>query len=290
MDFVKQFARELNKPNPQPERLALAIAGLAFPTLEPQKYLDQLDEMAELVQRGLFAVPAGKERAQHFLQFINQQFGFVGNRDHYYDPNNSFLNVVMERRTGLPIMLSLLCMAIGQRIHVDIAGIGFPGHFMARYQDAAGVWLLDPFHGQVLDSSEATEYLARIFGQPIRLTPDAYEAVTAAALAQRILNNLRSVYLSQKAFGMAAKVMDYMLIFTPTTATAWRERGLLHHYNENWDAAAHDIRHYFFLIGQPISILEAKDQDKDNSVQLDKQDQQLYEVLQKIEEIRRQVN
>ncbi|MFN8493229.1 MAG: transglutaminase-like domain-containing protein [Caldilineaceae bacterium] len=290
MDFVKQFTQELNKPNPKPERLALAIAGLAFPTLEPQKYLDQLDEMAELVQRTLFAVPSGKERARHFLQFINQQFGFVGNREHYYDPNNSFLNVVMERRTGLPIMLSLLCMAIGQRIHVDIAGIGFPGHFMVRYQDAAGAWLLDPFHGQVLDSSEATAYLTRLFGQPIQLTPDAYTAVSAAALAQRILNNLRSVYLSQKAFGMAARVMDYLLVFAPSTATVWRERGLLHHYNEDWDAAAHDLRRYFFLIGQPIPTLEAKVQGKDGSAPLNEQDRQLYEVLQKIEEVRHQIN
>ena len=290
MDFIKQFTHELTQASPEPERLALAIAGLAFPTLDPAKYLAQLDEMAEIARRTLFDAAPGKARAIHFLHIINQQLGFTGNREHYYDPNNSFFNVVLEQRTGLPIMLSLVCIAIGRRLHVDIAGIGFPGHFMARYRDETGVWLLDPFNGAVLDRTEAADYLSRIFAQPIQLAPDAYEAVKPVALAQRILNNLRGIYLSQREFGMAARVIDYMLIFAPLDATAWRERGLLHHYNDHWDAAAHDLRRYFFLIGQAGLTLGLEKKAATDSATLAPQDRQLLDIFQKIEETRRRIN
>jgi len=290
MDFIKQFRHTFSQTTPEPEQLALAIAGLAFPTLDMQKYLAQLDEMAESARRTLFNVAPGKGRASCFLQIINQQLGFTGNRDDYYDPNNSFLNIVLERRTGLPIMLSLVCMAIGRRINVDIAGIGFPGHFMVRYQDVAGVWLLDPFNGAVLDRTEATAYLSRIFAQPIQLTPDAYAAVTPVALAHRILNNLRGVYLSQRNFGMAARVIDYMLVFTPLEAEVWRERGLLHHYAEEWDAAARDLHRYFFLTGQLTALLDLKKDEGLGTATRKAEDRQLLDLFQKIEEIRRQIN
>src|SRR4051794_5445763 len=106
MNFVEQFARELKRAKPEPERLALAIAGLTDPALDTAVYLAQLDEMAETLRQTLFNNAPGHARALHFLHMINDHFGFTGNRDNYYEPNNSFLNVVLERRTGLPIMLS----------------------------------------------------------------------------------------------------------------------------------------------------------------------------------------
>ncbi len=96
----------------------------------------------------------GEPRAQRFLSVINDGLGFRGNRRRYYDPRNSYLNEVLERRLGLPILLSLICISIGRRIGVDIEGLGFPGHFMARYRDEVGVWLLDSFHGNVVSEAE----------------------------------------------------------------------------------------------------------------------------------------
>ena len=86
---------------------------------------------------------SGRARAEDFLHLFNRGLGFRGNRDDYYDPANSFLNVVLERRVGLPITLSLLCVALGQRVGIDIVGMGFPGHFMACYRDDRGAWLFN---------------------------------------------------------------------------------------------------------------------------------------------------
>ncbi len=290
MNFIQQFAKELQQSMPQPERLALAVAGLAYPTLDAEHYLTQLDEMAAVVQRSLFAAPAGQARALCLLDAINQQLGFTGNRDNYYDPENSFLNRVIERRTGLPIMLSLICIAIGRRLHVDVSGIGLPGHFMARYQDEAGVWLLDPFHGQVLNQADAAIYLSNIFAQPINLPTDAYTAVTASALAQRILQNLRAVYLNQRNFTMTARVMDYLIILAPANPPLWRDRGLLHHYSQQWETAARDLRRYFFLTGNFITAMGWEKDSKPPVETFDQQDRQVLDIFQQVEKMRHRIN
>ena len=290
MNFVEQFAKELQRPTPEPERLALAIAGLAYPTLNPGSYLAQLDEMAAVVQHALLASPPGQVRAIRFLDAINEQLGFTGNRDNYYDPENSFLNRVMERRVGLPIMLSLICMAIGRRLDLDVSGIGLPGHFMARYRDEAGVWLLDPFHGQVLNQADAAIYLSDIFAQPINLPTDAYTAVTASALAQRILQNLRGVYLNQRDFAMTARVMDYLLVLAPSNPLLWRDRGLLHHYSQQWEPAARDLRRYFFLTGHFIAAMGWEKESKPPVGTFDQQDRQVLDIFQQVEKMRHRIN
>lgn len=288
MQLIDQFAHELQQPAPTPERLALTIAGIGHPQLNLAPTLAQLDELAEVMRRGLFAVPPGRMRARHFLTVFNQEMGFTGNRDNYYEPANSFLNVVLERRTGLPIMLSLLCMAIGRRVGVQIEGVGFPGHFMARYVDEAGLWLLDPFNGEVIDPAEAEPYLTRIFHRSVTLPPAAAAAVSPVALAQRILNNLRNVYLSRGDHAMNARVLDYLLILQPHDVNWWQERGMMHYHTDQWDAAIHDLRQYFFLSGQ--NLLELGQEQSGGQVALTERAVQLLGILRQLETKRRQVN
>nr|HMN31369.1 transglutaminase-like domain-containing protein [Caldilineaceae bacterium] len=237
-NFVDQFAQELQRPTPRLERLALAIAGLGSPELDAPGCLRQLDELAELMRVELVGVPAGRPRAERFLAVLTQDFGFTGNQDDYYDPSNSYLNEVLRKRVGLPIMLSLICIALGERLELDVVGGGFPGHFMARYQDALGAWLLDPFHGAVVEPAEADHYLSQLFQRQILLTAEMHRAVSTSALAQRILNNLRNVFLSRGDYSMAASVLDFMLVLAPLDSSLWQERGLLHYYAQQWEYAA----------------------------------------------------
>lgn len=290
MDFINLFTDELKRAAPSPELLALAIAGLAHPNLDIASYVVELDRLAEIVQRQLVAVPDGRARAKHFLHVINHELGFVGNRDNYYEPANSFLNEVIDRRTGLPIMLSLLCLAIGRRLDMDIQGIGYPGHFMARYSDDGGVWLLDPFHGEVLEIEGAAAYLTQVFQRPVTLTADAHTAVSAPMLAQRILNNLRNVYLSRGDYPMAARVLDYLLILSPVNDKLWQERGMLHYYCEQWEQASYDLRRYFFLKDQLMLALGHEPNDELVQASLAPQERQLLNIYRQIEEKRRHVN
>jgi regulator of sirC expression with transglutaminase-like and TPR domain len=287
MDFVRHFRQELLRPTPRPEHLALAIAGIAEPALDMEHYLRQLDELAHVVRVALGEGAPGRARAEHFLQIITQDLGFVGNRDNYYDPANSFLPAVLRERTGLPIMLSLVCMAIGRRIGLVIDGVGFPGHFMARYRDEAGAWLLDPFNGEVVECSDADLYLSQIFQRPVAVPAQMHEAVSAPALAHRILNNLRNVYLNRGDYVHAAQVLDYLLELAPAQAEFWQERGLMHFHNEQWELATYDLKRYFYLQGRLMLALGQEDQTE---IELDAQEQQLLTVFRQIQELRRRLN
>jgi regulator of sirC expression with transglutaminase-like and TPR domain len=299
-NFVRQFSQELQRPAPAPERLALAIAGMAHPDLEMDASLRLLDNMAAQMALALDDVPPGRRRAEHFMHVFTHDLGFCGNRENYYEPANSFLNLVLHERTGLPIMLSLVCLVIAQRIDADVVGVGFPGHFMARYTDAQGSWLLDPFNDEVVECADAESYLSRVFQHPrpeavplrstARLPAEAHAPVSPAALAQRILNNLRNVYLSRSDYRMAACVADYLLVLAPHDAALWQERGLLHFYSEQWDKAIFDLKRYFFFKGQLMLALSHEHNAKMATATLEQQEQQLLEIFYQIEETRRRIN
>ncbi|HXF61581.1 MAG TPA: transglutaminase-like domain-containing protein [Caldilineaceae bacterium] len=288
MDSASLFAEEASQPGATPERLALLIARLAFPDLPVDDYLDRLDELAEQVAPPVLAASGGEARAQALLTGVNEQLGFRGNHDHYYDAANSYLNVVLERRVGLPILLCVVCMALGRRLGLQVDGIGLPGHFMARYQDAAGSWLLDPFHGALLRPNEAGDYLARLFNRPVMLPENVFAPVTPIALAQRILNNLRNVYLGSDDYEMAARVVDYMLALTPNSVYLWQERGVVAYRNGDLEAATRALRRYFFLTGRlPLVFAEAPPLPE---VHLGDADRQLLGLLRELDELRMRLN
>lgn len=247
-DLVQEFALELKQAIP--ERIALVIARLAYPRLELAPYLAQLDEMAEIVAARVGAAAPGEPRAAALLDAVRTDLGFRGDEERYYAPENSFLNVVLERRRGLPIMLSLVCMALAQRIGLRVEGMGFPGHFMARYEDGVATRLLDPFHGAVVVPDDATTYLSALYQRPIELPADALTPVEPTALALRILNNLRNVYRSSNELATAVSVVELMLVAAPASALPWQEHGLLAYQIGDLTTAERSLRRYFFLNGQ----------------------------------------
>lgn len=289
-NFLEQFRVEIGRREPQPERLALLIAGMAYPTLAIEEALAQIDRVATVVERALIGVPPGYERAARIIDVLYYDLGFTGNREQYYDPDNSYFNVVLQRRVGLPIMLSLLCLAIGRRLGLTMSGLGFPGHFMVRYADEAGAWLLDPFHNQVMAVEAAGTYLSNLFERSVTLSGPMFEAVPPPAMAQRILQNLRNVYLGQKNFTMTLKVLDYLLVLAPDDPGLWQETGLLHYRMDHWEAASYHLRRYFFLSGQYLLAYGHETNDDLAQATLQPHDRQLLNVFQQIEEIRQRLN
>jgi regulator of sirC expression with transglutaminase-like and TPR domain len=290
MPLLARFAGELQQRDPEIERLALAIAGIEYPDVDVRGCLHDLDTLAAFVGQGLEAQPAGEDRAAYFLHAVHNELGFVGNHDDYYDPDNSYLNRVLVRRTGLPILLSVLCIALGRRLRVQIEGIGFPGHFMVQYRDAQGAWLLDVFHGKMLPVIEAEDYLSRLFNRAVYLPLDIFEPVSVESVAARILNNLRGVYLNRGDSVRAARVMDYLTVLDPKNPRFWQERGLLHHQAGNWEESARDLRRYFFLSGHLAALAQAVNLPESALEELSQQDRYLLSVLEEVEQTRSRLN
>src|SRR5437879_3420062 len=126
-------------------RAALAIARIAYPDLDPAPSLRQLDDLAAAVRPRLYPQASPEAAVTELAGYLFGECGFRGNQEEYYDPRNSYLNDVLERRTGIPITLSVVLIETGARLGLGIEGVGFPGHFLVRV--AGRPLLLDPFFG-----------------------------------------------------------------------------------------------------------------------------------------------
>src|SRR4051812_8800187 len=156
-------------------RVALLIARDAYSQMSPRAYLRRLDRLAEQVRPRLTGSLAA--RAANLSSFLFEECGFAGNADRYYDPRNSYLNKVIDRQVGLPITLSLVAMAVGQRAGLRVVGVGLPGHFVAKAVGDGEEVLFDPFHGgQFLDPDACEELVGAITGRSFDATPEALSA------------------------------------------------------------------------------------------------------------------
>lgn len=288
MRDVAYFVAMLRRGDASPEQLALAVARIGYPELREEICLARLDALADELRPYLVGVVAGEPRAQALMGGMTQTLGFGGNHERYYEADNSYLNVVLERRKGLPILLCVVLMALGRRLNLQIDGVGFPGHFMARYQDEAGTWFLDPFYGEVVAPEAVADYLGRIFNRPTRLGGDAFVAVTPVALAQRILNNLRNLYLEAEEHRPAGVVLDYMLAITPGSIYLWRERGIIGFRTGDLVAARRALRRYFFLTGRTQLLLPVDSEG--DSISVLASEQQLVQMLHEIDETLNRLN
>ena len=282
------FQLELESAAPRIEVLAIQIARLGRADLDVQGQLMRLDDLVAQINPSWLA-QSGRSRAESFLDWVNHDLGFQGNQENYYDPANSFLNEVLDSRRGLPILLSVLCIALGKRLGLEIDGIGFPGHFMARYTDPHGMWFLDPFHGRVIDAERIPAYLSDLFGHRVHLSAQLSHSLQTPQIALRILNNLRQVYLQRQEFRSTCQVLDHMLLIAPNEADLWKERGLLRYDEAELEGASSDLQRYFYLTDQLTSVLGL---DEDEAIYDDElpDDQPLWHLFHEISDLRAQLN
>jgi regulator of sirC expression with transglutaminase-like and TPR domain len=164
---------------------ALEFAVFAYPDVDVQGYLDRLDRMADLV--------AGATHLD-LRRVVAIREGLGGDIDDYYDPRNSFLNEVIDRRKGIPITLSVVWMEVGRRAGIEVQGVALPGHFLVF----AGGQLVDPFHGgEAIGADEAAVLVAENYGGAPRLNPEWLEPVEPRAIVVRMLGNLVEAYQRQ---------------------------------------------------------------------------------------------
>ncbi len=243
----ERFARLVERDDPEPSlaELALLIAAEEYPALSIDETLARFDALAERVRRlaQRLAVP----RWEALRIALAEEQGFHGNHDAYYAPDNSFLNVVLERRAGIPITLSVLYMEVARRCGLAAEGIGFPGHFLVRVgegEDAAVV--LDPFHGgRALDDAGCAKLLARIAGSRIPFHPRLLEPAGWRAIVYRMLANLKNIYMaSPPDFARALAAIDRMLLVRPDSLPDVRDRGLVLYRMENYRHAIRDLERY----------------------------------------------
>jgi regulator of sirC expression with transglutaminase-like and TPR domain len=265
--LVRSFTHAALSPEPDLAVAALMIARVEYPKLDAGPYLDQLDAIGREAHERVAAAPplddetpAGVDPQRYaqvmaLNQYLFGEMRFVGNELHYEDPRNSFLNEVLERRTGIPITLALLYIEIARRAGVQVEGVNFPGHFLLRCRARRGSpyedLIIDAFHGGALLSRDL---LRRQAGEHLtsgddehrfesRLLPHA----TKPQILARMLLNLKRLYVRMFSFPQARDVTELLVAVDPSAINELRDRGLLAYHLKDFAAALRDLESYLRL-------------------------------------------
>ncbi|TME21247.1 MAG: hypothetical protein E6I75_31275, partial [Chloroflexi bacterium] len=175
-------------------RAALLIAAEEYPDLEPRHYLDQLDRLGQALRARLVHESAPERQIAALNALLFGEEGFRGNEASYYDPRNSYLNQVLDRRLGLPITLALIYVEVGRRARLPLSGVGFPAHFLVVYE-AEPRLLVDPFNcGRLLSASDCQQLLWQAFGSSARLEPGQLAVSPPREILARLISNLKVAY------------------------------------------------------------------------------------------------
>lgn len=225
-----EFQRLLQRgPEADLVRIALEIARDAYPDLDPAPYLARLDDLAARVRDRCATVDKPRQVLGQINWVLFVEEGFQGNTDAYYDPRNSYLNEVIDRKTGIPISLSVLYWRLAERLGLTVAGLNLPAHFMLRVGLGEAAVFVDPFHaGAVLDREGCRKQVARMLGQDVTLTDAHFAPCLVGQVVARILRNLKSIYLQNHDYPSAVPVQRRLAALNATDPDEQRDLGMLY--------------------------------------------------------------
>ena len=279
---VRAFAHAALSPDPDLAVAALMIARVEYPQLDAGPYLDRLDAIGEEAKLRIAAMdtpvdappradPHDYARVVVLNDYLFGDLRFVGNSVTYEDPRNSFLNEVLDRRTGIPITLALLYIEIARRAGVQAEGVNFPGHFLVRCRARRGSpyedLIIDAFHGGALLSRDLLRRQAAAHTEDedledfeSRLLPRA----TKQQILARMLLNLKRLYVHMHSFPQARDVTELLIAVDPSAINELRDRGLLAYHLKDFAAALRDLEAYLRL----ASSKETSDDDQKDHAQI----------------------
>jgi regulator of sirC expression with transglutaminase-like and TPR domain len=254
-EVIQAFA-SLVRPEIDDERIDMLRAALTFarieePRLDVEHYVRRVDALAKRVAAKIVAAensdpddPAQVIAALNAVLF--QEEVFRGNTVDYYSPRNSFLQHVLDRQLGIPISLALVYMEVGRRVEFPLFGVGMPGHFLLKHYDVDGrSTLIDVFErGSIVTEEDCRQKLNSIYAGQLSLQPEFLLPVTRRQMLTRMLNNLRSVYISQRDFRRAVQVVDLILVIYPRSPEGVKQRAVLRFNLDDYRGALSDFDEY----------------------------------------------
>jgi regulator of sirC expression with transglutaminase-like and TPR domain len=224
---------------------ALTMALEEYPSLDIHSYLRKLDALAASAE-----VLVGADRsAINVIESINEVLfireGLRGNIEDYYDPRNSYLNEVLDRKLGIPITLSIIYMEVAKRINFRIEGIGFPGHFLIKHVTKRQDIIIDAFElGRILTPNDCQELLDKIHKGTVEMSAALFHPMGKRMILTRMLYNLKSIYTQKEQYLEALSVIDRILMLNPGTPSELRDRGMIYMQTSLFAKALADLETY----------------------------------------------
>jgi regulator of sirC expression with transglutaminase-like and TPR domain len=246
-DIRGQFADLVQGPEDRIDLVeaALLIAQTAFPDLIGSQYTERLDRWADRLRSRLDASSSAGEILGNLNRIMFDEEGFQGNQENYYDPQNSFLNRVIERKLGIPITLSLVYSEVGRRAGLPVHGIALPGHFIVRLLHTSGTLYVDPFYGgEVLTENECCDRIEAGFGPEAAADGSWKVPAGKKMILKRMLRNLKGIYRQLNQEQQFFEMLQWILAADPEAADELKERGLLYEAMGNNVSAVKDLQRY----------------------------------------------
>jgi len=215
------------------EAIDLALAGLViasdeYPGLNIQNYVDELDQICKRAREAVSGLSDPSDMLEAINSVLFLEYRYHGNRQNYYDPRNSYLNQVIDRRTGIPITLSIVYMAAADSVGLRVSGVGMPGHFLVKHSGPRGEIYIDPFNsGRLIDAAGCARLVKEASNGNIELRSEHLVAVSKKQILTRVLTNLLAIYSEANDFARAIRVLDLILMIHPNEPARVRDRGLL---------------------------------------------------------------
>ena len=224
----------------------LTIARTEYPDLDSEDYIARVDELAQRAESRISEVGDAAQTIAALNEVLFQEAGLRGNRQEYYDPRNSFLNDVLDRRLGIPTTLAVIYMEVGRRLGFPLFGVGMPGHFLLKHYDIDGKeTLIDCFNGgDILSAQDCQKRLDEIYSGQMTLRPEFLFAVSRRQILTRILNNLKTIYLAARNFRKTLPLVDLVLVIYPRSPEDVKQRAMLRYSLGQNKGAAEDLENY----------------------------------------------
>lgn len=241
---------------------AVCLAQDDYPEVDVQAVLLEVDQLAARVQRRIPADAGPVQKLRILNQFFFQDLKFGGNVNDFYDPDNSFIHILLRTRRGIPISLAVLWMELAQGLGVAAQGVGFPGHFMVKVNLPMGQAVIDPVSGRSLSREDLSELLESL--RPRSAVADAtavpigvyLQAASPRDIIARMLRNLKDIYWSHNDWPRLLAVQERLVVLLPEAWTEFRDRGLAHAALGHTEQAVADLECYL-VRGEGLDDAEA---------------------------------
>lgn len=260
----KAFSAEISRPE---ESIRLEYAALLVAAEdEAHQKVDVVECLLHLARLGVEArervEAAPGASVEAFNRFMFEEIGFAGNQLDYYDPANSYLNRVLERRVGIPLTLSIIYMEVGRKAGLDVEGIGLPGHFIvrARESDAVESVLVDPFNGKPIGLEDCQDRLEDVYGRQVTLTDEHLRPATSHEILVRLLTNLKAIYVRANLHRRTLATIDRILLLAPLAAGEHRDRGVVLAQLEQLSEAIAELEGYLQMEAKAPDAEQVREQ------------------------------
>jgi len=244
--FVSEWISFSKNPNYNLIEKCLKLGQIIeYPELNISKYIEKINEMGNSLKIKIGEVKNPTYLVSVLNEYLFDELGFHGAEEDYYDPVNSFLNVVLDKKTGIPITLSILYSEVAKHIGLDLRIVGFPGHVIVKYKKEM---ILDPFYrGRLLTIEDLEKILNRNFGEDVEFVPEYLNEATTEQLLTRLLRNLKNAYTQSYAYDNAMKCTDMILGMQPESPEEIRDKGILEERLLRYDKALPFLNKYLEL-------------------------------------------